>query len=404
MTPPLRLLLATLTLALCPPALRATIPEPDTILYGNITLDETLVTAARTDVVIEARRTINGPAISSYRMGANPALGNFYALRLRLESVAPISHSDASQVGDGVFIVVTDATGPRAQANYTLTSRGVAERVDFGAAAADSDGDGLPDAWELLHFGNLNQTPDSLAANGMTVLDNFIAGTAPNDPDSAFRLAIDRTHQQQRVTLVALRAEGPGYEGMTRRYTLESRAALSEANWAGVPGFVDMVGNNQTVAYLTTGAGATDFFRGRIALQGFAMPGNDSDGDGLPDAWELAHFGNLDQSGTSITANGQTALFNYLTGTDPNDVRSVFSLSATIEGGNRVISFLAHRAQGAGYEGRTRYYALESSTDLRSWSPVPNFGEVSGEDQIVVFTPPPAASAPFFRARVWLAP
>ena len=93
----------------------ASIPEPDNILYGNITLDGALVTAARNDVVIEARRLTNGPAIASYRMGSDPALGNFYSLRLLLESVAPVSDTNASQISDSVFIVVSDGSGLRAQ-------------------------------------------------------------------------------------------------------------------------------------------------------------------------------------------------------------------------------------------------------------------------------------------------
>src|SRR5437867_2880970 len=97
-----------------PSGTRATLPEPDNILYGSITLDGALVTAARTDVVIQARRTTNGPAIASYRMGSNPALGNFYSLRLLLESVSPISDTNASQVAQSLSIVVTDSTGVRA--------------------------------------------------------------------------------------------------------------------------------------------------------------------------------------------------------------------------------------------------------------------------------------------------
>src|SRR4030095_15122531 len=143
------LLMATL------PNAHATISEPDNVLYGNITLDGVLVTAARTDVVIEARRTTNGPAIASYRMGGDSAIGNYYSLRLAVESVTPVLNTNASQISQSVFIVVTDGSGLRAQTSYTIPDRGVVQRVDFGVAAVDSDGDGLPDAWELLRFGSL---------------------------------------------------------------------------------------------------------------------------------------------------------------------------------------------------------------------------------------------------------
>ncbi len=57
----------------------------------------------------------------------------------------------------------------------------------------DSDGDGLPDSWELAHFGNLNQTatgdPDG---DGVSNLQEFLDGTNPTNAASA----------QYRITLL----------------------------------------------------------------------------------------------------------------------------------------------------------------------------------------------------------
>lgn len=246
---------------------RAEIPEPDNVLYGSIALDGAMVTAERTDVVVEARRSINGPAIASYRMGSNPPVGNFYSLRLKLESFNPLFDPTASQVGNALFIVVSDATGVRAQASYTLSSRGEFQRLDFGTAMPDSDGDGLPDAWETHYFGGLNQNAGSVGANGLSALQNFIAGTNPNDANSVFELSITPTNNSNAISFFALRAEGPGYEGLTRSYSLEASSNMSPASWTGVSGFTNLAGNNQAVTYQTSGAGAPAFFRGRITLQ-----------------------------------------------------------------------------------------------------------------------------------------
>jgi len=383
-------------------AARATIPEPDNLIYGNIVLDGNLVTAARSDVVIEARRTINGPAIASYQMGSDPALGSFYSLRLVLESVAPVSDTNVSQVSDTVFVSVTDGSGLRAQTSYLIAERGVARRVDFGAAAVDSDGDGLPDTWELQRYSNLNQSPASLAPNGMTALQNFIAGTDPNDPNGGFRLRIQITNNQKQVSFTALKAEGPGYEGMTRLYTLESNPAFAAASWTGVPSYIDIAGNNQTVDYLTAALGAPGFFRGKILLQGFTVPGADGDGDGLPDAWETLYFGNLDQGAASVSPNGQTALQNYIAGSTPNDPNSVFRLSLTMNGGQRLISFQALRAQGTGYEGKLRYYSLQTSTNMTAWLGVTGFTNLPGNDQTISYDSSGIPSRSFFRGQVWL--
>ena len=142
--------------------LRASIPEPDNLFYGGITLDTVPVTAARSDVVIEARRTSDGPALASYRMGSDPALGNFYFLRLPLESVAPAANPDATQVGDSVFITVLDGGGLRAQTGFVVSERGTVQRIDFGVVATDIDGNGLPDAWELYHFSGLAEGAGAL--------------------------------------------------------------------------------------------------------------------------------------------------------------------------------------------------------------------------------------------------
>jgi YD repeat-containing protein len=59
------------------------------------------------------------------------------------------------------------------------------------AIGIDSDGDGLPDDWEIANFGNLEQTADGDPDHdGFTNLQEYIAGTDPNDRNSNLRLAI----------------------------------------------------------------------------------------------------------------------------------------------------------------------------------------------------------------------
>ncbi len=340
-------------------------------------------------------------------MGSDPAFGNFYSLRLLLESVAPVSNTNASEISQSVFIIVTDGSGLRAQTSYTIPDRGAVQRVDFGVAALDSDGDGLPDAWELQRYANLGQSPGSVAPNGLTALQNFIAGTDPNDLDGGFRLRIGLTNNQKQVSFVALKAEGPGYDGMTRFYTLESNPILAAGSWSDVPSYVDITGNNQTVNYVTAGAGAPGFFRGKIFLQGFTVPGaaSDSDSDGLPDAWETLHFGNLSQGAASVAANGQTARQNFIAGTDPNNANGAFRLAVTRSGNDKVVSFFAASAQGIGYEGKQRYYSLESSTNpATQWVGIAALSNVLGNDQMLNYQPPTTNTAAFYRGRVWLQP
>gem|GEM_PF-4716912 len=55
---------------------------------------------------------------------------------------------------------------------------------------SDEDADGLPDSWELTHYGSTNVNPSAMASNGVnTVLETYIAGLNPTNPQSAFLIS-----------------------------------------------------------------------------------------------------------------------------------------------------------------------------------------------------------------------
>jgi hypothetical protein len=245
-------------------SVRATLPEPDNVLYGLIVISNQTVNASQTDIVIEARRTTNGPVIASYRMGDDTGIGNFYALRLRMESVLSVASSNASTIGEIVQIYVRNNSVILGQKSHVFAERGEIKRVDFGAGTSDMDGNGLPDLWEIQHFGTSGQATNSVNANGQTTLANFVAGTNPNDTNSVFKLNVQGSNNVMRVSFNALRAEGTGYEGYARRYALLYRTNLSLGNWLEVTNFNDIFATNQTVTYSTPSTGAPAFFRGEV--------------------------------------------------------------------------------------------------------------------------------------------
>ena len=55
-----------------------------------------------------------------------------------------------------------------------------------GPSATDTDGDQMPDAWEMTHFGTLEQTVPDWDQDGFTDLEEYIADTDPTDPASVF--------------------------------------------------------------------------------------------------------------------------------------------------------------------------------------------------------------------------
>lgn len=134
--------------------------------------------------------------------------------------------------------------------------------------------------------------------------------------------------------------------------------------------------------------------------------GVDTDGDGVPDGWELAHFGTSGGDLRKDTdGDGVVDQAEYFAGTTPKNLEDVLRLAVVHAEAGLQVSFRTLRATGTGFEGRTRYYALESTTDPAGgqWTPLENFSRIPAGDQLITYEAPKASEAPgFFRVRVWL--
>ena len=113
--------------------------------------------------------------------------------------------------------------------------------VDVNAALVDSDGDGIPDWWMLKYFGHATgQAGDSSLASddadgdGMSNLQEYLAGTSPIDANSVFRL------------WAGVPAGGimnltwPAVTG--RSYQVQYKTNLTDSVWLTLPGSVWVTG------------------------------------------------------------------------------------------------------------------------------------------------------------------
>lgn len=98
--------------------------------------------------------------------------------------------------------------------------------------------------------------------------------------------------------------------------------------------------------------------------------GEDSNGDGIPDAWELAFLASIGSNlglanltaGMHLTPDGLTLLEEFLSGTYPFDPQQPFVLAVvSFNNGAPLFQFTAMTG---------RYYTLLGSADLQTWTPL----------------------------------
>ncbi len=176
------------------------VPEPGLVMYGIVrntaggnarmttgTLTWTIQPVSGTAITVSAPlQNING--VYSYKLrvpfeslvGVNTSAGATLPL-----STAATSYNRATVLVNGVAASLVSPALP----NFTFaaSTRAAVERLDVNVAIAivDSDGDGLPDDWEIRYFENLSRTGlDDFDNDGVSDLNEYLAGTNPNDAQS----------------------------------------------------------------------------------------------------------------------------------------------------------------------------------------------------------------------------
>lgn len=98
----------------------------------------------------------------------------------------------APAAGSGVVRFSLDRNVGSTARTGTLSVAGLTFTVVQAGAPADANGDGLPDAWQVLYFGSTAAASAQPTADpdgdGVNNLLEYRAGTAPNDPASVLRI------------------------------------------------------------------------------------------------------------------------------------------------------------------------------------------------------------------------
>lgn len=176
------------------PALRAYPPAPCHIFYGMLR-DEygTPIDIPGAEVIFETSsgvkiKTAINPGIekaANYRLEV-PMDSGLMSTPYRPTALRPMAPFRIKVLISGATYLPIEMAGDFAK----LGQPGQRTRLNL-TLGEDTDGDGLPDAWERLVNADISQVkPDANAGNGLNYLQTYYAGTYAVDPANGFDLNI----------------------------------------------------------------------------------------------------------------------------------------------------------------------------------------------------------------------
>ena len=133
----------------------------------------------------------------------------------------------------------------------------------------------MADVWEIRHFGGTNEidggAADDKDGDGLSNVEEYIAGTNPTNNASLFKLDIqDAAGTNGTVVIVwwapQVDALDAAYGDLRRYYSLESSDDLLQP-WDPVPGWTNIPAADSMLRYTNPPAAQIEFYRGNSTLQ-----------------------------------------------------------------------------------------------------------------------------------------
>jgi len=284
--------------------------------------------------------------------------------------------ASATAVGRYYRVVVTPNDGHVDGAPFTTASVQVA--LDF-------DGNGLDDDWEVKYFGHIGVDPwADPDGDGIPNIQEYVAGTSPIDANSAFRITSITTDGSNVVVDFTTLSN--------KLYALESADDPRRSKWNTVAADVPGTGGIVTVTDPGAVGPVNRYYRARLLTLTTPL---DTDGDGLPDSWELQYFGDLSKTGSDDPDNdGMSNLQEFVAGTDPTNAMSALRItSIALNGIDVLVSFTTSS---------NKFYELQDNDDVATLDWYAVLTDIPGTGGIVTVTVPNAADVPnrFYRVKV----
>jgi hypothetical protein len=128
------------------------------------------------------------------------------------------------------------------------------------------------------------------------------------------------------------------------------------------------------------------------------------------ESWRQHYFNTTGNTGTAADTgdpdgDGLNNAREYILGTVPTAPDRGSFLNMAHSAGGITLTFTALQTTGTGYAARTRYYAIETTTDLTnssSWTPLAGYSEILGANHTVSAILPVSGNHSFYRLKVRL--
>jgi hypothetical protein len=129
---------------------------------------------------------------------------------------------------------------------------------------------GIPYTW-LQSYG-ISNTSDSVetqrvAGSSLNVLQAYIAGICPTNPNSCFLVSITNLPGQVIVRVPSILATGTNYASKSRYYGIEQRTNLLFGSWQPVPLYWNIFGNGSIITCTDLIQDPARFYRAKVWLQ-----------------------------------------------------------------------------------------------------------------------------------------